>query len=123
MFNYYNIIINNTKNMQVVNIKKKYLNESGYMDFESWSSNPTNLYIGRNMNFYVKGAFASKWQNPFPVKKYGLEKCLELYEEYVRTSGLINDLDELKDKTLGCWCKPDKCHGDILCKLVQEKNI
>ncbi len=107
--------------MQVVNVKKKFLNELGYVDFESWASNPKNLYIGRNMNFYVKGAGASKWQNPFAVKKYGLEKCLELYEEYVRTSGLINDLDELKGKTLGCWCKPEKCHGDILCKLIQEK--
>ena len=33
------------------------------------------------MEHYVKGARGSKWQNPFTVKRYGLEKCLQLYEE------------------------------------------
>jgi len=23
-------------------------------------------------------------------------------------------------KTLGCWCKPDRCHGDELVKLIHE---
>ena len=30
----------------------------------------------------------------------------------------MNDLDELKGKTLGCWCKPNNCHGDILIELA-----
>lgn len=46
-----------------------------YDNFEEWIKNPNHLYIGRNMNVYVKGIFGSKWQNPFPVKKHGLEKC------------------------------------------------
>ncbi len=108
--------------MQVVNVKKKHLVESGYKDFENWSSNPNNLYIGRNMNYYVKGALASKWQNPFPVKTHGLDKCLELYEEYIKNSDLINQINELEGKTLGCWCKPEKCHGDILLKLLSTKK-
>ncbi len=106
--------------MQVVNIKKKHLVESGYKDFEDWITNPTNLYIGRNMNFYVKGTLASKWQNPFSVKKYGLDRCLELYEEHITKSDLINQINELEGKTLGCWCKPNRCHGDILMKLLKE---
>ena len=42
----------------------------------------------------------------------------------------MNDLHELKDKVLGCWCK-DKivdgvtrgksCHGDILAKWVKKR--
>jgi hypothetical protein len=35
----------------------------------------------------------------------------------------MNDLHELNGKELGCWCKPDKCHGDILIKLYNEKYI
>jgi hypothetical protein len=27
---------------------------------------------------------------------------------------------ELKDKTLGCWCKPNKCHGDVLVELADK---
>ena len=26
----------------------------------------------------------------------------------------------LKDKRLGCWCKPEPCHGDALVELVDE---
>ena len=108
--------------MKVVNIKKEHLVKSGYKNFEDWASKDNHLYIGRNMNFYVKGAHESKWKNPFSIKKYGLDECLKLYEDHIRNSNLYNQLDELKDKTLGCWCHPNKCHGDILCKLYNEKN-
>jgi hypothetical protein len=27
---------------------------------------------------------------------------------------------ELKDKTLGCWCKPLPCHGDILAEIADR---
>jgi predicted nucleic acid-binding Zn finger protein len=109
--------------MQVINIKKKFLKENGYNNFEEWKKIDNHLYIGRNMDFYVKGTFASKWKNPYSIKKYGLDKCLELYELYIRKSSLYNDLDELDNKILGCWCKPNKCHGDILIKLLKEKKI
>jgi hypothetical protein len=33
----------------------------------------------------------------------------------------MNQLHELKDKTLGCWCKPEKCHGDVLAALADIK--
>ena len=26
----------------------------------------------------------------------------------------------VKGKRLGCWCKPNKCHGDIIIKLLNE---
>ena len=108
--------------MDVVNVKKDSLKGLGYSSLEEWKRNETHLYIGRNMSFYVKGAEGSKWKNPFQVKKYGLEKCLELYEEHVRKSELYNQLEELDGKVLGCWCKPEKCHGDVLCKLLKEKK-
>ena len=56
----------------------------GYNDFEDWVKNNENVYIGRNMNFYVKGALGSKWRNKFSVKKYGREECLRLYEECMK---------------------------------------
>ena len=107
--------------MKLCNVKKKELNKRGITDFEEWNSKKNTLYIGRNMSFYVKGATASKWKNPFSVKKYGRKKCLELYEEYIKKSDLIDDLDELKGKELGCWCYPESCHGDILLKLLKSK--
>ena len=72
------------------------------------------------MEFYVPGAKKSKWSNPFSVKKYGRKECLVLYEDYIRNSSLINDIKELENCTLGCWCSPESCHGDILIKILNE---
>lgn len=83
-----------------------------------------DIYIGR----------PSKWANPFTHKqgttaKYivsSREEAIECYREYI-TSGegkhLLNDLDELKGKVMGCWCKPKSCHGDILADLIYKKSI
>lgn len=32
----------------------------------------------------------------------------------------MRSLHELDGKILGCFCKPDKCHGDVLIKLLNE---
>jgi len=101
--------------MLVVNVKKEKLKNRGIQDFEEWSSNPNNIYIGRNMSFYVPGTFKSKWANPYTVKKYGLEECLCLYEEMVRNGPLLNDLKELEGKELGCWCIDNESSNEICC--------
>jgi Domain of unknown function (DUF4326) len=117
-------------NTTVVNVKKANLNPQ-YRDLVHWRQDSNHVYIGRNMSFYVDGAFGSKWANPFKVKKpgktykkgnyYSLEDSLRLYEDHIRDSpDLMEALPELRGKTLGCWCKPNNCHGDILIKLVNE---
>jgi hypothetical protein len=75
-----------------------------------------DIYIGR----------PSKWGNPFshdPNSRAEFivstrEEAIEKYEKYLLESGLIEDIHELKDKVLGCWCHPKKCHGDILKKYA-----
>ena len=69
------------KNPKCVNVKKVALYQKGYKCLLDWSLNPNHIYIGRCMEHYVKGARGSKWQNPFTVSRYGLEKCTELYKE------------------------------------------
>jgi hypothetical protein len=75
--------------------------------------NGCDVYIGR----------PSKWGNPFSSKDNTLAKfkvnnkkeAIEKYEEYLLDNEeLFNSLYELKYKTLGCFCKPGKCHGDVL---------
>ena len=74
-----------------------------------------DVYIGR----------PSKWGNPYSHKEGTLAEfkvanraeALEKFEKYLlENETLYNSLIELKGKTLGCWCKPNKCHGDILAK-------
>lgn len=103
----------------VVNIKKAHLNKRGINDFMEWKALKKSLYIGRNMEFYVPGTEKSKWCNNYTIKKYGLERCLELYEQYIRDN-LWDDLEELQNKELGCFCHPEPCHGDVLRRLYLE---
>jgi hypothetical protein len=73
-----------------------------------------DVYIGR----------PSKWGNPFTIGKDGTrEEVIKKYEIWIRTQpNLLKDLHELKDKILGCWCKPNNCHGDILARMINEIN-
>ena len=106
-----------------VNVKKIALSQRGYKCFMDWCLDPKHMYIGRSMEHYVKGVGGSKWQNSFTVKKYSLEKCLELYEERIRrTPELMAAIPELEGMQLGCWCNPFRCHRDILIKLFKEIN-
>lgn len=73
----------------------------------------------------------SKYGNPFSHKDNTLaefkvntrQEAVAAYREWI-TSGdgmyLLDDLHELKGKILGCWCSPQKCHGDILVELVNN---
>ena len=106
--------------MRVVNVKKKSLQQMGYDDFEHWKQNPNNVYIGRNMSMYVPGATESKWKNPFSIKKYSREEVIKRYRKYIESSPLMSELEELEGKTLGCWCAPESCHGDILIELLNR---
>jgi len=76
-----------------------------------------DVYIGRGNN--------SKWGNPYSHKEGTLarfkvrtrKEAIEKFEEYLLSNeDLMNSLHELKDKKLGCWCFPKRCHGDILSK-------
>jgi hypothetical protein len=93
--------------VKVVNIKK--CKDFGMQDGD--------VYIGR----YNPRFGASKWGNPFTI---GSRKTMiERYDAYLHSSELIADIHELADaKRLGCWCKPQMCHGDILKKYIDEWN-
>ena len=70
-----------------------------------------DVYIGRS----------SKWGNPYKISD-GLtrEQVIQMYEAYlINHPSLMNDLDELEGKVLGCHCKPKACHGDILIKYLK----
>ena len=81
-----------------------------------------DVYIGRPCNMGGWKLPGSIWANPYKVGKDGtIEEVLNKYETYVRSrSDLMEKIKELEGKSLGCWCHPNPCHGDILVKLVKE---
>lgn len=74
---------------------------------------PFDIYIGRG----------SKWGNPFIIGRDGTrEDVISKYEAYIMSRpDLIQALPELINKTLGCWCAPKACHGDILKIMVEDE--
>jgi hypothetical protein len=83
---------------------------------------PFDVYIGR----------PSKWGNPFShlsgttaeFKVANREEAINKYRRWIRNQPeLMNDIEELRGKTLGCWCKPKACHGDVLIELLGESDI
>ena len=82
-----------------------------------------DIYIGRG----------SKWGNQFShlndtLAKYKVKSrnnAIDCYKDWILNGDgkyLLNDLNELDGKILGCFCKPKKCHGDILIELINNKK-
>jgi hypothetical protein len=73
-------------------------------------SQPHDVFIGR----------PTKWGNPFVIGRHGSRaEVIERYTVWVTSKpDLMAALDELKDKTLGCYCAPKPCHGDVLAALA-----
>lgn len=73
---------------------------------------PYDVYIGR----------PSMWGNPFEIGPDGTrEDVIRKYKKFLLTDPYLQaNLHKLKDKVLGCWCKPKACHGDVFVELLDE---
>jgi hypothetical protein len=70
-------------------------------------------YIGR----------PSEWGNPFVIGRDGTrDEVCDKYEALVRARPdmMARIKAELKGQVLGCYCKPQRCHGDTLAKIAEE---
>lgn len=66
----------------------------------------------------------AKWGNPFKIGVDGTRsEVIEKYRTYVlEHPTLLNGIEELRGKRLGCWCYPKKCHGDVLVELLYQSE-
>jgi hypothetical protein len=67
---------------------------------------PDYVFVGR----------PSKWGNPFRIGPDGdRATVIQKYRRYLyHRPDLITALPELTGKRLGCFCKPEACHADVL---------
>jgi hypothetical protein len=81
---------------------------------------PYDIYIGR----------PGPWGNPFSHQEGTLAKfkvatrdaAVARYEEWLQHQPeLLARLPQLQGKVLGCWCKPQACHGDVLARLADAQ--
>lgn len=81
------------------------------------------VYIGRS----TRGRPCSPWANPYKVGRDGTRG--DVVDRFAALRDLKppgrepRNLAELEGKALGCWCKPERCHGDIIAASVNAHRI
>ena len=78
-------------------------------------NDPYDVYIGR----------PSIWGNPYKVSEGMTRKeAINAYRDWILYSPDAaeqrSQIHTLKGKTLGCWCKPKACHGDVLVEIINN---
>ena len=84
------------------------------------NKDPYDVYIGR----------PSIWGNPYSHKDGTLAEfkvstraeAIEKYRQYFYNNQELMQKSklELKGKTLGCWCSPQACHGDVIAEFLNR---
>lgn len=70
-----------------------------------------DVYIGRG----------SKWGNDYIIGVHGTRsEVIELYKKYELPKFSKEEIYELEGKRLGCFCKPEACHGDVLVEAFEQ---
>lgn len=92
-------------------LKEKYIPRTRVVNlkYESY-----DVFIGR----------PGKWGNPFKLNVDGnRDEVIAKYEGWLRSKpDLIKEaMTELRNKRLGCYCKPRPCHGDVIVKIIEEE--
>lgn len=106
-------------------------------NLKEWMCDPQNVYIGRRGVVFVDDPRGGKmrwpptdsvWANPFKVAKdddASRNECIERYRQHLRNKMDAGEITkemilDLRGNTLGCWCKPLACHGDVLIETLQK---
>lgn len=70
----------------------------------------------------------TRFGNPFRLKEdggeYTREESVEKYREWFKNKikedqEFRKSVEALQGETLGCWCKPKGCHGDVILEYLR----
>lgn len=72
----------------------------------------------------------TQFGNPFKLEKdggsYTREESVDEYRKWFKNK-IKNDpefreaVENMRGETLGCWCKPKKCHGDVILEYLRGR--
>jgi hypothetical protein len=91
-----------------------------------------DVYIGRTRHgMHFGNPFSHKSGTLAEVVVESREKAVAAFEAWLkgthyisvepeRRGWILRRLSRLKGKTLGCFCAPKACHGDVLAELADE---
>lgn len=85
-----------------------------------------DIYIGRSTQSHIPEYPQKGWAgNPYNLKDWNRTESIQRYREYfydriekdeIFRAGILS----LRGKTLGCFCKPLSCHGDIIAEYLNN---
>jgi hypothetical protein len=84
-----------------------------------------NIRKNRDNLKYVYIGRGSEWGNPFIIgEDGGRNEVIQKFSEYFLSSPVLvaRAKKELAGKVLGCYCKPQACHGDIIAEVIDNEN-
>lgn len=83
----------------------------------------TTVVNAKKQHYDVFIGRPSLWGNPFVVGVHGSRsQVISLYRQHVWDSEELRRLlPTLTGKRLGCFCKPQMCHGDVLAELADRQ--
>jgi hypothetical protein len=88
-----------------------------------WKNDPRYVYIGR-----AGHGLGGEFGNPIALSKGNKRgSTLDLYRAYLEDrlkedETFANKVKSLDGKVLVCFCKPERCHGDILAEYSRRLN-
>lgn len=83
---------------------------------KGWRMPPNTVIVSR----------PSKWGNPFPLKHYPAQVCVDRYRVWILGNlwsgpSRHDARKELRGKNLACWCPiGSPCHADVLLEIANS---
>ena len=82
----------------------------------------TQIVNKKHSSYDVDIGRPSIWGNPYIIGRDGdRATVVAKYKEHFLGSFHLKQLatEKLKGKVLGCYCKPEACHGDIIIDFLE----
>lgn len=79
---------------------------------------PYDVYIGRPSLFGNPVKLGSSSKRGATIAKFKEYFLTRIELDPVFREGVL----KLKGKTLGCFCKPEACHGDVIVEYLETAN-
>jgi hypothetical protein len=72
------------------------------------------IYVGR----------PTKWGNPYTIGVHGdREDVIRKFRDSMTDEFCVEVREELKGKSLACWCAPEACHADVLLEVAEVAEV
>jgi hypothetical protein len=83
---------------------------------------PYDVYIGRGRGSPFGNPYSHQEGTLAKFKVGSRAEAIQKFREYaLQDPALLQQIKGLKGKVLGCWCKPQDCHGDVIAEICDRE--